>query len=422
MTGRHGIVLTVSTSIVAAVVGGAAVAQPEGVESKSARSALDAGVDFIDTSFENASPLWWDVTGDGSIHIHLNYDHERSAPNRAAGHVHFQLQGRPGAKLTLEFHNLDNIYNGRAGSVADEMNVMVVSTDGREWKSVSTEVTPDNRVRLAVELPGPSLYVAHVEPYRLSDLEKFLSEIKHHPAVQITRIGTTVEGRELEIVRIGNPQAPFRVFVRARAHPWEAGGNWIVEGLVRRLLKDDADARQYLGQYCAYVMPMANKDGVVRGRTRFNLNGKDLNRDWDQPADPQLAPENSALESWLVWMIQQGQRPDFALEVHNDGYGGLHLNSPPKGEGDRYFARMKIFEDLLRKHTWFTVGSTTNMHSIGTLANGWQNRFGIEGAVHEFNCQWIEGLKEPPLRRHWQQYGEGLARVFFEYYTSVSRL
>ena len=31
--------------------------------------------------------------------------------------------------------------------------------------------------------------------------------------------------------------------------------------------------------------------------TRFNLAGKDLNRDWDQPADPQLAPENRRWKS-----------------------------------------------------------------------------------------------------------------------------
>ena len=42
------------------------------------------------------------------------------------------------------------------------------------------------------------------------------------------------------------------------------------------------------------VMPMANKDGVAKGRTRFNLNGIDLNRGWDKPADEKLAPENAA--------------------------------------------------------------------------------------------------------------------------------
>jgi hypothetical protein len=29
-----------------------------------------------------------------------------------------------------------------------------------------------------------------------------------------------VEGRPLEMVRIGDPDARFRVLLRARAHPW----------------------------------------------------------------------------------------------------------------------------------------------------------------------------------------------------------
>jgi hypothetical protein len=118
-------------------------------------------------------------------------------------------------------------------------------------------------------------------------------------------------------------------------------------------------------------------------------------------------------------MIRSGQRPNFVLEIHNDGNGALHLNSPPLAYREEYYNRMQTFEDLLRKHTWFTRGSTRNMHSIGTLPNGWQDRFGVDGAVHEFNCQWIAALKTPPLRHHWLQYGEGLARVFYDYLLAV---
>src|SRR4051794_40539704 len=60
-------------------------------------------LEFIDTSFENASPLWYEAGEDGTIYLHLLYDQERGSPNRAAGHFHFQLQARTGAKLTLEF-------------------------------------------------------------------------------------------------------------------------------------------------------------------------------------------------------------------------------------------------------------------------------------------------------------------------------
>ena len=51
----------------------------------------EAEIEFIDTSFENASPLWWEVGDEGVINVHLLYDHERSSINRAAGHFHFQI-------------------------------------------------------------------------------------------------------------------------------------------------------------------------------------------------------------------------------------------------------------------------------------------------------------------------------------------
>jgi hypothetical protein len=42
--------------------------------------------------------------------------------------------------------------------------------------------------------------------------------------------------------------------------------------------------------------------------------GKDLNRDWDKPADPRLAPENYWLDQWLHRMIAARQTPDLAPE------------------------------------------------------------------------------------------------------------
>ncbi len=217
---------------------------------------------------------------------------------------------------------------------------MVVSENGRDWRPLPTQALPGNRVQLTVTMPGPRLFIARVEPYRLSDLDRWLATLRKHRLVRITPIGQTVHGRPLEIVRVGRSRAPCRVFLRARAHPWESGGNWVVEGLIHRLLEGDADARKFLQRYCVYVLPMANKDGVARGLTRFNLQGMDLNRDWDRPADPQLAPENAALETWLATMIRAGQRPHLALELHNDGSGRLHVSRPPVPELTQHLGRM----------------------------------------------------------------------------------
>src|SRR6476620_767910 len=124
-------------------------------------------LDFIDTGIENGSPLWYEIV-DNVIRLNLLYDHERSSPNRAAGHIHFVLHARPGASLTLEFRNLDNVWNGQAGSVAGELKTVAISDDGKAWRTVPTNSLPGNRVQLRVAMTGPRLYVARMEPYRLS--------------------------------------------------------------------------------------------------------------------------------------------------------------------------------------------------------------------------------------------------------------
>ena len=271
-------------------------------------------------------------------------------------------------------------------------------------------------------MPAPQLYIARVEPYRLSDLDALLKAIREHPLVRIQPIGQTVQDRELEIVTIGNPAAPFRVFVRARAHPWESGTNWVTHGLITRLLKGDAQATQFLERFCVYILPMANKDGVARGWTRFNGKGRDLNRNWDRPADPEFAPENAALERWLEAMIKDGRKPDLALELHNDGSGLLHISRAPVPQLDQYLQRMERLEELLRRHTWFTEGSTKpTFRNSGTLGDGWLERYGIDAVVHEFHCNWIAGLKDYPSAKHWQDYGADLATVFYEYFENTER-
>jgi hypothetical protein len=398
----------------------AAVTALTGVSQAGGRASTHDGLDFIDTSFENASPAWYERDAEGIIQVHLLYDHERASPNRAAGHIHLRLHGRTGARLTLEFRNLDNVWNGTPGSVAGELKSVVISEDGRNWKPVPTDSLPGNRIRLTIVMPGPALYVARVEPYRLSDLDRLLATLRSDRRVQVTPIGKTAGGRSLEMIRIGAGRAPYRVFLRARAHPWESGSNWIVQGLVQRLLRDDDEARSFLEHYTVYILPMANKDGVARGMTRFNAMGKDLNRNWDAPADALLAPENAALERWLEQMIAAGRPPHLALELHNDGSGRLHISRPPVPQLPRHLERMAVLEQLLRTKTWFTEGATNQaFRNSGTLGDGWLQRYGIDAVVHEFNCNWIAGLGTAPLGRHWSEYGEKLAEVFDEYFSIV---
>src|SRR4029079_6067619 len=127
-----------------------------------------------------------------------------------------------------------------------------ISQDGKNWIPIQTELTPDNRLIIHVHMNSDELYLASLEPYRISDLEKLLKEIKGDPLIHIERIGKTSEGRSLEIIRVGDPHAPHSVFLRARAHGFETAGNWIVQGLIKSLLHDKSGS--YLRKYCLYIL------------------------------------------------------------------------------------------------------------------------------------------------------------------------
>ena len=182
--------------------------------------------------------------------------------------------------------------------------------------------------------------------------------------------------------------------------------------LIRSFLENDAAS--FRKRYCLYIMPMANKDGVARGRTRFNTLGKDLNREWDRPADKELTPEKYAFESWLTRVIAQGKKPHLAIDLHNDRGGNLHVNLPTP-DNTAYTANLKRFEDLLFKHTWFREGYS-HVKNPGSFGEGMLARFGIDACVYELNYEWAKGLNKEPLGKDWELLGQQLREVFFEYF------
>ncbi len=367
---------------------------------------------YINTNFENASQLDWEVDSTGVVHISLNYDHERSSPNQANGHWHFQVEADAGSEVTLTLNNFDNVWNGMKASPVSHKTNCLVSTDGITWTEIPTDLLPNNSLKFKLRMKSSKMYVASVEPYRISDLDKLIKEVRSNPLVEVTDIGKTAEGRNLEIIRVGSKDAPYRIFLRARAHSWEPGGNWVVQGLIRSLLKKDV--AEFLKRYAVYIMPMANKDGVARGRTRFNTLGKDLNREWHLPADAQLTPEKYAFESWLIKMVADGKKPHLAIDLHNDAGGNVHVNLPT-ANNVAHTERIKRFVDLLYKHTWFTEGPA-HVKNPGSFGEGLGARFGIDAIVYELNYEWIAGLKKQPFGKDWELLGEQLRTVFYNYF------
>jgi hypothetical protein len=263
-----------------------------------------------------------------------------------------------------------------------------------------------------------NVYVARLPVYTISDLEDLKSGYSGDPNFTIIPVGATIEGRPLEIIRLGKQDAPHSVIIRARAHPWEPGGNWIVEGLINKFLSENS--KKWKETFCVYIMPMANKDGVARGMTRFNVAGMDLNRKWDKMSDPDLCPEKYALEKFIEGLINRGLKPALGIDIHNDDAGGINLAT--HGKDDTLFIKkMQFFEKLMREKTSFSEKVQYSWEIPGEpepfvlFENGLYRRYGIEAMVYELNANWISSRGRMPTQYDWMDIGANLNEVFYQF-------
>jgi len=369
----------------------------------------------INTFIENGSLMNWEKGSDGVIYIHQTYDHQRVNFNRASTHWHFLLEAKAGSDIELVIDNFNTIYNGKMYYGLGKVNYSVVSNDGRTWRHIKVKhINGGIQMKINVHMDTDSLYIASVEPYRVTDYKQLLAKLDKNKLVDIEMIGKSVEGRDLHIVHIGNKKAPYRVFIRARVHPWESGGNWVVEGIIDKLLEDTKEVNSFLKNYSVYIMPMANIDGVANGVSRFNMLGMDLNRGLDKPADPVIAKENYVMEQWLETMISKGLKPHLAIDFHNDASGPV-IFEPPTDEPDKYRAHMRTLESLLREKTWFREAAIMNEPGGGIA-----DRYKMDWLVYELNAGWAEGLQKGPLSDDWKLLGNQLCSVFDEYFKLIS--
>jgi hypothetical protein len=171
-------------------------------------------------------------------------------------------------------------------------------------------------------------------------------------------------------------------------------------------------------------MPMANKDGVARGMTRFNIAGMDLNRKWDKMSDPELCPEKYALEKFIEVLKQEGISPDLGIDIHNDDAGSISFATHRQGD-TLFLKNARIFEKLMREYTCFSEQvrisweDRRNKEKFVMFENGLYDRYGIESLVWELNANWINSIAGMPAQDDWIMTGEKLNTVFCEYFESL---
>jgi murein tripeptide amidase MpaA len=222
---------------------------------------------------------------------------------------YFRLQGARGQACRIRFGNA-----GRCTYVAGWPGYRAVASyDRRRWFRVPTSF--DGTVLEIAHVPDrDSVWYAYFEPYSWERHLDLLGRAEDSPSARVRDLGSTVEGRDLNLVTVGTPGESKRSFwIIARQHPGETMAEWFVEGLLDRLLdRHDPVAGVLLDRAVVHIVPNMNPDGGVRGNLRTNAAGANLNREWVAPSierSPEVFHVRAAMHQTGV---------DAFLDVHGD--------------------------------------------------------------------------------------------------------
>ncbi len=287
----------------------------------------------ISTRFDAGSVVVRDCTKADDIRLSLR-------PDNAADFkqwFYFRLQGAAYTPCRIRFDN--------AGEAAYPQGwdgyQAVASYDRQNWFRVPTRYENGELVIEHTPLAN-SIYYAYFEPYSYEQHLNLLGEAQGSGLCQISDLGSTPEGRDINLLTIGNcVDSDLKVWIIARQHPGETMAQWFVEGLLTRLLDhQDPTARALLDLATFYVVPNMNPDGAALGNLRTNACGANLNREWLQPS-VEKSPE--------VYYVREKMHEtgvDLFLDIHGDetlpyvfvaGTEGVPNYSPNTAELERLF-------------------------------------------------------------------------------------
>ena len=301
-------------------------------------AAVSSAAVTIHSDFEGGNIGEVVTLSDSSFRCPVVGESDQDHRNRQADWYYFRVDGAKGKPLTIDLVDLPGEYNyqpNRGAITADTLPW--ISGDQRNWTQLQTvEYLKDiPSLRLHVTPPSDHFWIAHVPPYTNADLARLMKDVESSPFLEHRVIGKTAGGRDMLLLTITGKSVADSgkkvLWLMFRQHSWEAGSSWSGEGALRFLLSNDAEAAAIRRTTIVKVFPLCDPDGVARGGVRFNVNGFDLNRNWDV-VDAQKMPEITVQRKAVFDWMDSGHTIDVYLSLHNTETNE-YLEGPPDPTG-----------------------------------------------------------------------------------------
>jgi hypothetical protein len=334
----------------------------------------------FNTNFEGGSIGRIEKLTPTTFRLHVQGQHDERGRNRQASWFYIRMDHVQGRDLTLTLTDLIGEYDDKPGAVPGGPDILPVFSEdsGQTWHHFPTGTWDDQKKEMTLNLrpAADSVLLAHIAPYTPSDLNRLLADVSRSRNAVIEVIGKTALGHDLHLITISDPEIPDQdkrsLWLQARQHAWEAGTSYIAEGALRFLISEDPAAKEIRRTTIFRCIPLVDVDGALTGKVRFNANGYDVNRHWDQvdlrhPEFLRLMPEIWYTKKAIVNVAaaRAGHGIDLLVNLHNtetNEYMETHA------QDEKSQSRIRRLFDLLVANTAFSPSTPLAIKSasIGT--------------------------------------------------------
>ena len=248
------------------------------------------------------------VSAESASDIRLNIRHDKDS--EFYQWFYFRLSGARGVACTLKILNAAGAAYPKG---LDDYRV-AYSYDRQQWHRWPTALV-DSELTIEITPEQDSLYFAYFTPYSMERHADLIARSLQSPRCSLEVLGQSLDGQDIDLLKIsgGGSQPTKQCWLIARQHPGETMAQWWMEGALEWLLDAENEQSRALLERCTfYIVPNMNPDGSRRGHLRTNAAGRNLNREW---ADPAL---DSAPEVYVVREAMAREGVDFFLDVHGD--------------------------------------------------------------------------------------------------------
>lgn len=281
----------------------------------------------FNTAFEGGSLGTIERISENAYRCRVRGQQDEHGRNRQASWYFFRLDGVRGRTLSITMTDFVGEYNGKPGACPMGPDIVpVYSEDGEHWQGVPS-ISWDDQAKEATITLRPerdTIWVAHQPPYTPHRLARVLEQVDRCDDARIEVIGKTVQGRDMHLITVSDSRVPDRekstVWLQARQHAWESGTSFVMEGALRFVISDDA--RDLRSRVVFKFTPMVDPDGCANGQIRFNTNGFDVNRHWDEvdlihkPFLTQM-PEIWYVKKAITSHVHADSKVELLLNLHN---------------------------------------------------------------------------------------------------------